>query len=129
MVASRCISFGGMRVDQAVGAEVIVCLQPLGIEAALMAIEARARESAAKRRQLELALEQARYEAAHARGANTMPSIPTIVSSPPNSSTAGMTSDGGSALSRRSSRSVVAAEPGRADRRGARTPSGAWGRS
>ena len=31
----RCISFGGMRIDRAVGAEVIERLQPLGIEAAL----------------------------------------------------------------------------------------------
>ena len=31
----RCISFGGMRIDRAVGAEVIERLQPLGIEAAI----------------------------------------------------------------------------------------------
>ena len=37
----RCISFGGMRIDRAVGAEVIERLQPLGIEAALGAMEAR----------------------------------------------------------------------------------------
>ena len=62
-----CISFGGMRIDRAVGAEVIERLQPLGIEAALGAIEARNAEKAEKRRQIELALEQARYEAARAR--------------------------------------------------------------
>ena len=33
----RCISFGGMRIDRAVGAEVIERLQPLGIEAAIAA--------------------------------------------------------------------------------------------
>jgi len=63
----RCISFGGMRIDRAVGAEVIERLQPLGIEAAFSAMEARGTESAEKRRQIELALEQARYEAAWAR--------------------------------------------------------------
>ena len=63
----RCISFGGMRIDRAVGAEVIERLQPLGIEAAIGAMEARRAENAEKQRQIELALEQARYEAARAR--------------------------------------------------------------
>lgn len=62
-----CISFGGMRIDRAVGAEVIERLQPLGIEAALGAMDARRGESEEKRRQVELALEQARYEATRAR--------------------------------------------------------------
>jgi len=42
-------------------------LQPLGVEAAIKAIEARDAETSAKRRQTGLALEQARYEAARAR--------------------------------------------------------------
>jgi DNA invertase Pin-like site-specific DNA recombinase len=63
----RCISFGGMRVDRAIGAEVIERLQPLGIEAAIGAMEARRAENAQKCRQVELAIEQARYEAARAR--------------------------------------------------------------
>jgi hypothetical protein len=42
-------------------------VQPLGIEAAIGAMEARHCEAAEKRRQVELALEQARYEAAQAR--------------------------------------------------------------
>jgi hypothetical protein len=63
----RCISFGGMRIDRDVAAHVIDRLQPLGIEAALAAQEARHRETSDKRRQVELALEQARYEAARAR--------------------------------------------------------------
>jgi excisionase family DNA binding protein len=46
---------------------VIERVQPLGVEAALAALEARGREDAAKRRQIELALQQARFEAAHAR--------------------------------------------------------------
>jgi hypothetical protein len=65
--AERCISFGGLRVDRAIGAETIARLQPLGVEAALAAVEARGREHAEKLRQLELALEQTRYEAARAR--------------------------------------------------------------
>ena len=64
---NACISFGGMRVDRAVGAEVIARAQPLGVQAALAALEARGRENAEKRRQIELALEQARYETARAR--------------------------------------------------------------
>ncbi|MGL4964947.1 MAG: recombinase family protein [Inquilinus sp.] len=63
----RCVSFGGLRIDQAVGAEVIARLQPLGIEAATAAVAARQAEHAEKLRQIELALEQARYEAARAR--------------------------------------------------------------
>jgi DNA invertase Pin-like site-specific DNA recombinase len=62
----RCISFGGMRVDHEVGLEVIERLQPLGIEAALGAVAARCAEDADRRRQLDLAIEQARYEAARA---------------------------------------------------------------
>lgn len=64
---SACISFGGMRVDHAVGMEVIARVQPLGVEAALAAMEAHSREDQEKRRQVELALEQARYETARAR--------------------------------------------------------------
>ncbi len=65
--AGRCISFGALRVDQAVGAEVTRLLQPLGVEAALQAIEASGAEAAERLRQVELALEQERYEAALAR--------------------------------------------------------------
>ena len=56
-----------MRVDRAVGAEVIERLQPLGVEAALAVAEMRRIESAEKQRQIEFALEQARFEAARAR--------------------------------------------------------------
>jgi excisionase family DNA binding protein len=64
---SACISFGGMRVDHAVGMEVIARVQPLGVEAALAAMQTRGCENQEKRRQVELALEQARYETARAR--------------------------------------------------------------
>jgi len=58
-----CISFGSLRVDQAVGGEIVRLLQPLGVEAALHAISTRALDAGAKQRQVELSLEQARYEA------------------------------------------------------------------
>ena len=65
--ADRCISFGSLRIDQAVGAEVLRLLKPLGVEAALNAVAAKSTEEAEKRRHIELALQQARYEASHAR--------------------------------------------------------------
>lgn len=58
-----CITFGGLRVDTAVGDAVLRLLSPLGVEAALAAIETRAGDHAEIRRQAELALTQARYEA------------------------------------------------------------------
>jgi DNA invertase Pin-like site-specific DNA recombinase len=66
MGASNCISFGGTRIDRAVAQEVLDRLQPLGIEAALGAMNAHAEEHLAKRRQLENSLEQARFEASRA---------------------------------------------------------------
>ena len=65
--ADPCISFGALRVDEAVGAEIVRLLQPLGVEAAVHAITECEHQSGEKQRQLELALEQARYEAAGAR--------------------------------------------------------------
>jgi DNA invertase Pin-like site-specific DNA recombinase len=64
---ARCISFGGLRADHAVGTEVLRVLKPLGIDAAVKALDAQAGETSAARRQLELALQRARFEAAHAR--------------------------------------------------------------
>ena len=55
-----------MRIDRAVGADVVDRLQPLGIEAAFAAIEAQHATCGEKRRHIELALEQARYEATRA---------------------------------------------------------------
>src|SRR5713101_393530 len=65
--AAPCISFGALRVDEAVGADIVRLLQPLGVEAAVHAITECEHQSGEKQRQLELALEQARYEAARAR--------------------------------------------------------------
>jgi len=62
-----CISFGGMRVDAAVSAEVLRLLSPFGVDAALMAVASRDAEIADARRQAELALTQARYEVSLAR--------------------------------------------------------------
>src|SRR3954454_8823590 len=58
---------GALRVDQAVGAEIVRLLQPLGVDAAVRAIMDCEHQAGEKQRQLELALEQARYEAARAR--------------------------------------------------------------
>jgi Recombinase/Recombinase zinc beta ribbon domain len=57
----RCISVSGLSIDTAIAMEVLRVLKPLGIEAAVKAI------TTAAERQLELALQQARYEVAHAR--------------------------------------------------------------
>jgi excisionase family DNA binding protein len=64
--AGKCISFGAIRIDRAVATEVLKVLRPIGVEAAIRAIEQHRDEGHAKRRQVELALEQARFEAARA---------------------------------------------------------------
>jgi excisionase family DNA binding protein len=61
-----CLSFGGLRIDRAVAQEVLDRVQPLGIEAAMAAMNEHGQEQSEKRRQLENALEQARFEAARA---------------------------------------------------------------
>jgi excisionase family DNA binding protein len=53
-----------MRIDAAVSAEVLSVIAPLALEAALQAITDRDRDGTQRLRQFELALEQARYEAA-----------------------------------------------------------------
>jgi DNA invertase Pin-like site-specific DNA recombinase len=64
---ARCISISGLGIDAAVSTEVLRVLKPLGIDAAVKAIEAQTCETSAAQRQLELSLQQAHYEAAHAR--------------------------------------------------------------
>lgn len=66
IAASTCISFGGVRVDRAVAQEVLDRLQPLGIEAALAAMNDHGEQRLEKRNQLTNALEHAQYEAARA---------------------------------------------------------------
>jgi DNA invertase Pin-like site-specific DNA recombinase len=63
----RCISISGLSIDAAISKEVLGVLKPLGIDAAVKAIEAQTSETTTAQRQLELSLQQARYEAAHAR--------------------------------------------------------------
>jgi DNA invertase Pin-like site-specific DNA recombinase len=65
--AARCISISGLSIDAAISKEVLHVLKPLGIEAALKAIKAQSNTMTAAERQLELSLQQARYEATHAR--------------------------------------------------------------
>lgn len=65
--AGRCISFGALRVDQSVAAEVLRVVQPLGLEASLQAIDRHTNENDAKRQHLQLALEQASFEARRAQ--------------------------------------------------------------
>jgi excisionase family DNA binding protein len=65
--SGKCIAFGSLRIDQAVSAEVLRMLRPIGIEAALHAVDQCVDQGSAKRRQVELALQQARFEAARAQ--------------------------------------------------------------
>jgi DNA invertase Pin-like site-specific DNA recombinase len=64
---ARCISISGLSIDGAVGTEVLRILKPLGTEAAVKAVETQKSKASAAQRQLELSLQQARYEAALAR--------------------------------------------------------------
>jgi excisionase family DNA binding protein len=63
----NCIGFGGMRIDRTVAQEVLERLQPLGIEAALAAMQAHNECQSDKCQQIENAIQQAQYEAARAR--------------------------------------------------------------
>lgn len=63
----RCISVSGLSIDGAITNEVLRILKPLGIEAAVKAIETQSSETTAGERQQALSLEQARYEVSHAR--------------------------------------------------------------
>ncbi|MGH8580243.1 MAG: recombinase family protein [Gammaproteobacteria bacterium] len=65
--AGRCIAFGGLRADERISQEVLRRLQPLGIRAALQAIESAAHASEERIKHKELALEQAHFEASRAR--------------------------------------------------------------
>lgn len=65
--ANNCIGFGGMRVDRVVAQEVLDRLQPLGIEAALAAMESQSEQQCDKHQQMENAIQQAQYEVARAR--------------------------------------------------------------
>ena len=57
----RCITVSGLSIDAAIATEVLRVLKPLGMDAAVKAIEAQSNETTAAERQLELSLQQARY--------------------------------------------------------------------
>ena len=63
----KCISFSGAPADEAVGGEIVRILEPIGMDAALRAIEADANAELETIRQHEIALERAQYEARRAR--------------------------------------------------------------
>src|SRR5262245_55824218 len=63
----RCISFGGLRVDEAIRREVLRVLTPGAIEAACRMADTGAQEHVAIRQAVELELREARYEAERAR--------------------------------------------------------------
>ncbi len=65
--AEFCISFGGLRADEAIVRTVLGALQPVGIEAAIRASVSLGEVQDQKIKALSLALEKARYEADRAR--------------------------------------------------------------
>ena len=64
---SCCISFGGLRADRLVAEQVLLAVAPLGMKAALQAMENLQGDDDERLRQKELALEQARYEVGRAQ--------------------------------------------------------------
>jgi DNA invertase Pin-like site-specific DNA recombinase len=62
-----CVMFGGLRADRLVSEQLLQCLAPLGIGAAIEAIEALQGARDDRVQQKLLALEHARYEVTHAR--------------------------------------------------------------
>ena len=65
--AAWCIAFGCLRVDEAISAEVLRPLQPLGVNAALSAWRQWAELEDVKLRGLRLGVEKARFEAERAK--------------------------------------------------------------
>lgn len=65
--SAPCLSAGGLRLDEAVACEVLSAIQPVGIEAALLAVDQLANVSDQKRESLALALERAQFEARRAQ--------------------------------------------------------------
>ncbi len=59
----KCISAGGLRLDEAVAEQVLEAVQPVGVTAALEAAATASRIDADKQTALSLALEKARYDA------------------------------------------------------------------
>ena len=66
----KCISFGGLRVDQAIAKAILLVLSPLGINSSLGSIKLIEEKEAETIRQRELVLKQSRYEAERAKGSS-----------------------------------------------------------
>ena len=62
-----CVMFGGLRADRLVSEQLVQCLTPFGIEAAIEVIETTQGASDGRIRQKELTLQHARYEVTYAR--------------------------------------------------------------
>jgi excisionase family DNA binding protein len=65
--ATCCVSFGGLRADRLVAEQMLQSLKPVGIQAAMRAIESLQGARDERVHHKELALQQARYEATHAQ--------------------------------------------------------------
>ncbi len=65
--SASCLSAGALRLDEAVAAEVLAAIQPVGIEAAFQAEEQLTQHNDQKRTSLTLALERAQFEARRAQ--------------------------------------------------------------
>ena len=57
-----CISFGGLRVDEAIAQQILVAISGNAVEAALAAAEQQRQQRQEQRKTLDLEVEQARYE-------------------------------------------------------------------
>jgi excisionase family DNA binding protein len=64
---TSCVLFGGLRADQMVSNQLLQCLSPLGVDAAMDAVATLSDASDDRIRLKALALEQARYEGIRAR--------------------------------------------------------------
>lgn len=66
-IPDKCLAFGGHKADRVIEAELLRRLEPLGVRAAIEAIDRQAHSNDEQVSQKELALEQARFEVARAR--------------------------------------------------------------
>jgi excisionase family DNA binding protein len=62
-----CVSFGGLSADRIVAEQVLECLKPLGLQAAIQAIEGLRGDNDERVQYKQLAVQHARYEVAHAQ--------------------------------------------------------------
>jgi len=62
-----CISFGGLRIDEAISRAALEAIQPAGVQAALDTWDSLVQHDDEKRKALEMSLQKARYEAQRAQ--------------------------------------------------------------